>query len=258
MEVKDQDEFISLDDLLEILGNPTRRVILAKLAKVPHSTSELARALDISRQAVHSQLEILNAYNLIEREKKDKRGGKYHIKSNLSVNIDISPDYFNINYAISETDSKQEIVDLKKAGYSGDYDKLKDPTEKVRYLGEKIKEIEQKTRNLEEKRSELLQNKECLIIEVKKIMDEQFKEKFIQEHPDLTKLEREIFYTLFFNPGKYRKRINIDSLIDDLFFTNLTPTYRARNRVSIETLLKDLSSFMDFLWEDDDKWFFDI
>ena len=258
MEIENRNQLINLDDLLEILGNPTRRVILAKLAKVPHSTSELARSLNISRQAVHSQLEILNAYSLIQREEKDKRGGKYRIKSNLSVNIDISPDYYNIKYSLSQSDPSPEIVDLKKAGYSGDYDKLKDPNEKIRYLGEKIREIEQKTRNLEEKRSELIQNKECLIIEVKKIMDEQFKEKFIQEHPDLTKLEREIFYTLFFNPGKYRKRINIDNLLDDLFFSNLTPTYRARNRVSIETLLKDLSSFMDFLWEDDDKWFIDI
>jgi len=47
-------QFISLDSLLVMLGNPTRRIILSKLAKVPHSPSELAKILGISRQAVHS------------------------------------------------------------------------------------------------------------------------------------------------------------------------------------------------------------
>ena len=83
MEIEREDEikqFIGLDDLLEMLGNPTRRIILSKLAKVPHYTSELSKILGISRQAVHSQLDILNTNNVIERIGDEKRGGKYRIK----------------------------------------------------------------------------------------------------------------------------------------------------------------------------------
>ena len=109
MEVEKGKKTINLDTLLEILGNPTRRVILAKLAKVPHSTSELANELGISRQAVHSQLKILSddPVNIIENiesiDSDDKRGGgKYRIKSDISLSIDISPDYYGIKYKISE------------------------------------------------------------------------------------------------------------------------------------------------------------
>ena len=86
MEIETEDQnkqFISLDNLLEILGNPTRRIILSKLAKVPHSASELSKILGISRQAIHSQLDILSSHNVVERIGDEKRGGKYRIKSNL-------------------------------------------------------------------------------------------------------------------------------------------------------------------------------
>ena len=39
---KGREKFLSMDTLLEILGNPTRRIILSKLAKVPLGASELA------------------------------------------------------------------------------------------------------------------------------------------------------------------------------------------------------------------------
>ena len=81
---ENKNKIINLDTLLEILGNPTRRVILAKLAKVPHGASELARSLGISRQAVHSQLKILSDNNIIENIDPKPRGGKYRIVSNLS------------------------------------------------------------------------------------------------------------------------------------------------------------------------------
>ena len=70
MEIERKNEikqFISLDNLLEILGNPTRRIILSKLAKVPHSASELSKILGISRQAVHTQLDKLSSDNVIEK-----------------------------------------------------------------------------------------------------------------------------------------------------------------------------------------------
>jgi len=71
-------------------------------------------------------------------------------------------------------------------------------------------------------------------------------------------LEKEIFYTLFYNPIKYFKRINIDSLLDDMFFSDMDLISRDQHRVSVRHLLRDLSNMMDFLKEDEDNWFFDI
>ncbi|MHA1193773.1 MAG: ArsR/SmtB family transcription factor [Promethearchaeota archaeon] len=69
MEIEDdrpEQQLIGLDSLLEILGNPTRRSILSKLAKVPHTGPEIADDLGISRQAIHSQLKLLTDSGLIE------------------------------------------------------------------------------------------------------------------------------------------------------------------------------------------------
>ena len=249
---------IGIDNLLEILGNPTRRIILSKLAKVPLGASELASSFGkrISRQAIHSQLKMLTDYGIIESYGEDPRSIKYRIKSNLSLRIDITPDYFNIDYNLVEIDKNRANLKLKKTGYHIDYQKIKSPDKKLRFLGEKIKEIEHHISNLEKQRNELLQNKECFIIELKNIITNQYEEALkTKEQPNL---EKEIFYTLFYNPIKYFNRINIDSLLDDMFFSGMGPIRRDQHKVSIRHLLRDLSNLMDFLREDEDDWFFDI
>jgi hypothetical protein len=86
-------------------------------------------------------------------------------------------------------------------------------------------------------------------------MERQFKAKNIKESLNLIE---EIFLTLFFNPNKYDHRINIDSLIDDIYFSDMDSIERAQSRISIEPLLKDLSRAMDLFREGEDDWFFDI
>ncbi len=261
MEIEKNDknkQFISLDNLLEILGNPTRRIILSKLAKVPHSTSELSKILGISRQAVHSQLEILSSNDVLERIGDEKRGGKYRIKSNLSIRIDITPDYYNIQYSMSQIDNEAKSINLKDIGCSIKFDSIKTPDDKIRYLGQQIRDSEKNLRILEGERSKLLQNKECFIIELKNIINQTYQKHFLKSKSEVENLEREIFYTLFYNPAQFRKRISIDKLIDNLFFSNLDNFTRESKVTNVKTLLKDMSSFMDFLWEDDDDWFFDF
>jgi len=74
--------FLSLDNLLEILGNPTRRIILSKLAKIPLGASELAASFGrkISRQAIHSQLKMLTDSDIIESFGQDPRNIKYRLR----------------------------------------------------------------------------------------------------------------------------------------------------------------------------------
>jgi len=259
IEKKDQNkQFISLDNLLEILGNPTRRIILSKLAKVPHSTSELSKILGISRQAVHSQLDILSSNNVLERIGDEKRGGKYRIKSNLSIRIDITPDYYNIQYSMAQIDNEVKSVELKDIGHSSKFESIKTPDDKIRYLGQQIRAIEHNIKDLEGERRKLLQNKECFIVELKNIINRTYQKNFLKSKSEVENLEREIFYTLFYNPAQFRKRISIDKLIDNLFFSNLDNFTRESKVTNVKTLLKDMSSFMDFLWEDDDDWFFDF
>ena len=183
MEIERIDEtkqFISLDNLLEILGNPTRRIILAKLAKVPHSATELSTNLGISRQAVHSQLDKLSSNNVVEKIGDEKRGVKYRIKSNLSIRIDITPDYYNIQYNMSQINNDVKSIDLKDIGCSTKFESIKTPDDKIRFLGQQIREIENNIRTLEIERRKLLQNKECFIIELKNIINDTYKKNFLK------------------------------------------------------------------------------
>lgn len=255
---KEKSVFLSIDNLLEILGNPTRRIILSKLAKVPLGASELAASLGkkISRQAIHSQLKMLSDYGIIESFGNDPRNIKYRIKSNVSLRIDITPDYYNINYNVVKVDANRQSLAFKNTGCDIDYKKITTPDKKLRFLGERMKEIEENIRNLESERNNLLHEKECFIVELKNIISKKYdKHLKTKEQPNL---EKEIFYTLFYDPIKYFKRINIDSLLDDMFFSEMGPMRRETNRVSIKYLLKDLSKLMDFLYQEEEDWFFDI
>ncbi|MFO8018405.1 MAG: helix-turn-helix domain-containing protein [Promethearchaeia archaeon] len=258
---------IDLDNLLELLGNPTRRIILSKIAKVPHSTSELAHELDISRQAVHSQLEILKESDLIEKVKpKKKRGGRYKIKSNISVTIDITPDYFSIDYKAAGEEDIEKFTKLKDITCKEEYEKSKTPNQKMKFLGEQIKKIEDTVQNLEKKRKELLLQKECFIKELKTLLNERYKQqlmknieqrqskkKFITESLNLG---QEIFISIFSNTERYH-RFKIDHLLDELF-NNMDIVKREQKRVSTEILLSDLSGILDILREDEDFWFIDL
>ncbi|MHA1472581.1 MAG: hypothetical protein ACTSQW_05745 [Promethearchaeota archaeon] len=153
---------------------------------------------------------------------------------------------------------KSEGANLKDIGCSIKFENIKAPDKKIRFLGEQIRDIEHKIRNLEEERSKLLQNKECFIVELKNIINQTYQKHFLKQNSEVENLEREIFYTLFYNPVQFRKRINIDNLMDRLFFSNLDPFKRKSRIGDVKTLLRDMSSFMDFLWEDDDDWFFDF
>lgn len=254
-EQKENDLQLPLDTVLELLGNPTRRVILSKLAKIPHSTSELHKALGISRQAVHSQLQILKEHNIIEKINPDKRGGKYRIKANLSISLNISPDYYNINYDAVEIEPKSQKMFLSDGEESKKY-KGKTPSEKVKFLGEQIMGIEERLSRLESHRKELLQRKESFIIQLKNLMRKKFKDKFSPKKTEMDNLELEIFYTLFFEISRFQQKINIDHLLDELFFANLDRISRATHRTSIEELLRELSNTIDVLKRIDNDFYF--
>ncbi len=272
MEVENENEnnqIISLDSLLELLGNSTRRLIIAKLTKVPHSAPELATDLGISRQAVHNQLKMLSDYGLIEIiDSDDARGGKYQIKSNISIKIDISPNYYNIKYTSSNFDDKDNSIILKDLQCANDYSKIKSSNKKVKFLGDEIVKIEDKLTELDGKRQEYLHQKKLLLFEIKKLMNEQYRQKFedMLKGRDLKDKSvkqtinqaEEVLFTMFFNPNRYFTRFNVDKLLDDLFFSGMDIREKSGRSGPIRDLLEDMSRLMGFLREDDEDWSFDF
>ena len=264
MSSKNQFQNINSDVLLDILGNQNKRMILAKLTKVPHSASELAHDLNISRQAVHVQLKSLEEKGIIETIGDT---GKYRLKMNFSITVDISPNYFNIKYNTSQTQSKLMEIELKNTEYSSAYESIKAPDKKIKFLGKKIKDIESHINALERERKELLTKKECCIVELKNIMENKVKKQLIETIRERRSKEKfvrqslnfgeELFFTLFFNPEKYLEieKIKIDALLDEIF-PGMDSELRNVKRVSAQPLLKDLSKFFKFIQEEDDDWIF--
>jgi DNA-binding transcriptional ArsR family regulator len=63
---------ISLDHTFAALADPTRRAILARLAKGDASVGELAEPFDISLPAISRHLRVLEEASLIAREREGK------------------------------------------------------------------------------------------------------------------------------------------------------------------------------------------
>lgn len=273
MEVKEEElegQLIGLDNLLELLGNPTRRAILSKLAKVPNSAPGLANDIGISRQAIHSQLKLLTDAGIIENvESDDARGGTFRINSNISVRIDITPNYYNIKYNTRSVLNEARNLQIKDLNFAPQYSKIESADEKIKFLGDQMFKIEEDISRLDEERKDYLNRKQCLLSEIKQLMHSQYKEKIEKLMKDrdqaikakslreIFNLSEEILFTMFFNPQNYSDKININKLMDEIFLD--MDTYQRNQRFgSVRSLLEDMSRLMGFLTEDEDNWFFDF
>jgi DNA-binding transcriptional ArsR family regulator len=67
-----------LDAVFTALADPTRRKIIARLAKGPVTLSELAQPLPMSIPAVHKHLAVLERAKLVKRER-DGRVARMHL-----------------------------------------------------------------------------------------------------------------------------------------------------------------------------------
>jgi predicted transcriptional regulator len=273
MEIEDErsdQQLIDLDSLLIILGNPTRRSILSKLAKVPHTGPEIADDLGISRQAIHSQLKLLTDSGLIEGPPEGSRGGTFRIKSNISVRIEISPQYYNIKYSAKPAFNDSNEIDFQNMNCSTTYSKIKTVDDKIKFLGDQILQIEQEISSLDKERKDFLLQKQCILQEIRKLMQGQYKKKLEKKLKvrynsikdkslnDLFNLSEEIIFTMFYNPQRYKNRVDINKLLEDLFFSDMDSYQRDQRFGSIRSLLTDMSSLMGFLREVDEDWFFDF
>jgi len=90
----------SMGEVLQIVGNETRRKILTVLSEEPHYISQIAKKLDVTQPAILKHLSILEKAGLIESFwKKSPLGAArkyYRICDSVDIEIAINPEDFRV------------------------------------------------------------------------------------------------------------------------------------------------------------------
>jgi len=114
--------------------------------------------------------------------------------------------------------NEKGTLELKDLNCAPQYSKLESADDKIKFLGDQIVQIEKNISHLDEERKEYLNQKQCLLFEIKKLMQSQYKEKLaklMKDRDDKLKdkslreifnLSEEIVFTMFFLL-KYRRRL---------------------------------------------------
>lgn len=151
-----------LEEILNMLGNETRREILQLLSERPCYVSQLSQELNIGQKAIIEHLELMRRIGILDTKFRKIEKGRprkyYGITKEVLLEIKIGHDSFNIA-TLSPSLDKELLKTLPK---------LKQITEKL----EAISEIkgEEKIRALENIYEELLSERENLD-EAKKIIE---------------------------------------------------------------------------------------
>jgi len=91
----------SMDEVLQIVGNETRRRILTLLSEEPHYISQIAKKLDVTQPAILKHLSLLQKAGLIESFwRKNPLGAArkyYKICDSVGIEIAINPKDFRVS-----------------------------------------------------------------------------------------------------------------------------------------------------------------
>lgn len=151
----------SLDEILAVLENPTRRRILQKISRERHYPLQLSKELKVSQQAIMKHLKVLESFNLVKckPEKSDVGGPErkcYVASYNFSLMIDYSPNLFNV-----ELKPMSKRTELK-----GEYKKLEkkwkellsndSPKKRLNEISEFLHMVDKEIGDLEAKRAQLM------------------------------------------------------------------------------------------------------
>ncbi len=156
----------TLDGVLRVLENPTRRRILERLARESHYPLQLSKELGVSQQAVVKHLRALEDEGLItSTEEKSDLGGPnrraYRATERFSLQIDVGPRLFHAEMRpmghVASRDSEDGWAEdaLRRAKEEDD------PRRRVRLLGDAIRRLNREIHALEERRLYLLRMKDA-------------------------------------------------------------------------------------------------
>jgi len=168
----------TLDGLLRVLENPTRRRILERLARESHYPLQLSKELGVSQQAVVKHLRALQESGLVSSvEEKSDLGGPnrraYRATERFSLQIDMGPRLFHaemrpIAHAPSNVREYGWAEDMLRRAKAEDDPRRRvrakaedDPRRRVRLLGETIRKLNREIDAVEERRLNLLRLKDA-------------------------------------------------------------------------------------------------
>lgn len=165
------------DIILDILGNDTRRKILAILSQEPMYFNQLAKEIDIGQQAVLRHLQALEESGLIESyAEKSELGAPdrkyYRLNNSFVLTISLSEDDFTV--------TKQEIVESRQKEsmkYYKVFDSIpEDAGEALSLLQQSLSDIEAEMSILESRLSDLRSLKQLILSKLHEIGMDSFEE----------------------------------------------------------------------------------
>ena len=176
------------DIILDIIGNNTRRKILATLAQEPMYFNQLAKEIGIGQQAILRHMKTLEDMGLIESYAEKSILGApdrkyYRLNSSFSLTICLSEDAFSIkSHKIEQYRHKESDKFYKE------YDLLEqeDDGEKLNQLQSNLTIIEKEISNLDSQLNDLRALKQLIVSRLHKIAKDNFEEEF----------ERKILHTI--------------------------------------------------------------
>ncbi len=129
------------EEIFDILGNQTRRMILEMLANSPCYTTEIAEKLEIGQKAINEHLKIMQELGLIDlfilRQKRGSPRKYFKIKDNIRMELFVAPRVFDASLKTEEINL--ESIFERYPEYKEFYEELKFDSD-VRKVG-KQKEI---------------------------------------------------------------------------------------------------------------------
>ena len=176
------------DIILDIIGNNTRRKILATLAREPMYFNQLAKEISIGQQAIIRHMKTLEDMGLIESYAEKSNLGApdrkyYRLNSSFSLTICLSEDAFSIEnhkieqYRYKESDKFYEEYDLLAQ---------EDDGETLNQIQSNLTKIEMEISNLDSRLNDLRALKQLIVSRLHKIAKDNFEEEF----------ERKILHTI--------------------------------------------------------------
>jgi ArsR family transcriptional regulator len=176
------------DIILDIIGNNTRRKILATLAQEPMYFNQLAKEIGIGQQAILRHMKTLEDMGLIESYAEKSNLGApdrkyYRLNSSFSLTICLSEDAFSIESHKIEQYRYEESDKFYK-----DYDLLSqdDDGETLNQLQSNLTKIEKEIYILDTRLNDLRALKQLIVSRLHKIAKDNFEEEF----------ERKILHTI--------------------------------------------------------------
>lgn len=174
--------------ILDIIGNNTRRKILATLAREPMYFNQLAKEISIGQQAILRHMKTLEDMGLIESYAEKSNLGApdrkyYRLNSSFSLTICLSEDAFSIKSHKIEQYRHEEFDKFYK-----EYDLLaqEDDEETLNQLQSNLTKIEMEISNLDSRLNDLRALKQLIVSRLHKIAKDNFEEEF----------ERKILHTI--------------------------------------------------------------